>query len=280
MLLQQPGRLHTNAFSKEIVLMKPIRIVPQSRTAQQKHGAFPGISSFTLHLIAMLLMLCDHLWATVLSQYAWLTWVGRLAYPIFAFMIVEGFFHTHDLKKYLGRLLFWAIVSELPFNLMYGGSLIYPFHQNVLWTFLLGLLLMTGIDKTRHQKKPLLTVLVFLLAAGAGFVLGFLTMADYFGYGVWMVLLFYLFHGREWWCLLGQLVGLFWINTELIEGLSVSVQILGHEIFIVQQSMACLALVPIWLYKGKQGPHNKIIQTAFYAFYPAHMLVLSLAALL
>ena len=105
-------------------------------------------------------------------------------------------------------------------------------------------------------------------------------MVDYFGYGIWMVLLFYLFRGRSWWCLLGQLVGLYWINAVLIGGLSVPVQIFGHEIFIVQQSMACLALVPIWLYKGKQGSHNKIIQTAFYAFYPVHMLILSLAALL
>ena len=260
--------------------MKFIRIFHQNRTSQQKNGVFQGISSFTLHIIAMLLMLCDHLWATVLSQYAWLTWVGRLAYPIFAFMLVEGYFHTHNLKKYLGRLLFWAILSELPFNLMSGGGLIYPYHQNVLWTFLLGLLFITGIEKTRHKGKPLLTIIVFLLSAVAGFVLGFLSMVDYFGYGIWMVLLFYLFRGRKWWCLFGQFVGLFWINAELIGGLSVSIQIFEHEIFIVQQSMACLALVPIWLYKGNQGPHNKIIQTAFYAFYPVHMLILSLVALL
>ena len=54
----------------------------------------------------MLLMLCDHFWATILFQYDWLTWVGRLAYPIFAFMLVEGYFHTHNLKKYMGRLPF------------------------------------------------------------------------------------------------------------------------------------------------------------------------------
>ncbi|MDD6201867.1 MAG: TraX family protein, partial [Lachnospiraceae bacterium] len=106
--------------------MKLIRIFHQSQSSQQKNGTFRGISSFTLHIIAILLMLCDHLWATVFSQYDWLTWVGRLAYPIFAFMLVEGYFHTRNLKKYLGRLLFWAILSELPFNLMYGGSLIYP----------------------------------------------------------------------------------------------------------------------------------------------------------
>ena len=260
--------------------MNLIRIFRQSRTSQRKNGNFQGITSFTLHIIAMLLMLCDHLWATVLSQYDWLTWVGRLAYPIFAFMLVEGYFHTHNLKKYLRRLFFWAVLSELPFNLMYGGSLIYPYHQNVLWTFLLGLLCMSIIEKARHKGKILLTFIVFLFSAAVFYVLGFLTMADYFGYGIWMILVFYLFRGRKWWCLLGQFAGLCWINMMLIGGLSVPVQIFGHEIFIVQQSMACLALVPIWLYKGKQGPHNKIIQTGFYAFYPVHMLILSLAALL
>ena len=258
--------------------MKLIRIFQQ--TAQQKNGVFQGISSFTLHIIAMFLMLCDHLWATVLSQYDWLTWVGRLAYPIFAFMLVEGYFHTHNLKRYLGRLLFWAILSELPFNLMYAGSLIYPFQQNVLWTFLLGLLCITVIEKVRHKGKSLLTLIVFLLSAVTGYALGFLTMVDYFGFGIWMVLVFYVFRGRKWWCLLGQFVGLYWINVMLIKGLSVPVQIFGREIFIVQQAMACLALVPIWLYKGKQGLHNKIIQTCFYAFYPVHMLILSLIALL
>ena len=260
--------------------MQSIRIFHQSPSSQQEKETFQGISSFTIHIIAMLLMLCDHLWATVLSQYAWLTWAGRLAYPVFAFLLVEGYFHTRNLKKYLRRLLFWAIVSEIPFNLMYGGGMLYPYHQNVLWTFLLGLLLMAGIEKARRKGNPLLTMIVFLLSAAVGYVLGFLAMADYFVYGIWMVLLFYLFRVRSWWCLLGQFVGLYWINAVLIGGLSVPVQILGHEVFIVQQSMACLALVPIWLYKGKQGPHNKIIQTAFYAFYPLHMLILSLAALL
>lgn len=260
--------------------MTLIRMFHQSRTSQQKNRVFPGISSFTLHIIAMLLMLCDHLWATVLSQYDWLTWVGRLAYPIFAFMLVEGYFHTHNLKKYMGRLFFWAILSELPFNLMYAGNPFYPFHQNVLWTFLLGLICITIIEKTRQKGNFLMTFIVLLLTALVGYVLGFITMVDYFGFGIWMVLVFYLFRGRKCWCLLGQFVGLWWINVTLIGGLSVPIQMFGHEIFIVQQSKACLALVPIWLYNGKQGPNNKIIQTGFYAFYPVHMLILSLAALL
>lgn len=247
---------------------------------QPENKGFKGISSFALHIIAMLLMLCDHMWATVLSQYEWLTWIGRIAFPIFAFMIVEGYFHTHNLKKYLVRLLFWAVISELPFNLMCAGSLIYPFHQNVLWTLLIGLLLITGIEKVKQKGKLVLTIIVFVAAALAGFVLGLLAMVDYYGCGVWTVVLFYLFRKRKWWCFLGQLVGMIWINAELLGGQLLTLQLFGHEVFISEQSLACLALIPIWLYKGKQGPHNKVIQIAFYAFYPVHMLVLSLAVLL
>ena len=99
-----------------------------------------GISSFTLHILAMALMLCDHLWATLFPAQEWLTCIGRIAFPIFAFMIAEGYFHTSNVKKYIARLLIFAIVSEVPFDLLYGSTVIYPFHQNVLWTFLIALL--------------------------------------------------------------------------------------------------------------------------------------------
>lgn len=89
-------------------------------------------TSFSLHLIAMFTMLCDHLWGTVIPGNDWLTCIGRISFPIFAFMIVEGYFHTKNLKKYVLRLLFFAVISEIPFNLAVGSRLFYPIHQNVL----------------------------------------------------------------------------------------------------------------------------------------------------
>ena len=98
-------------------------------------------TSFSLHIMAMVFMLCDHLWGTIVPGADWLTCIGRLTFPIFAFMIVEGYFHTKNLKKYVYRLLVFAILSEIPFNLAMGSRVIYPIHQNVLWTFLIGIAL-------------------------------------------------------------------------------------------------------------------------------------------
>ena len=113
-----------------------------------------SLSAAALHILAMVLMLMDHLWATLLPAQDWLTCVGRVAFPIFAFMAVEGYFHTHSFKKYAQRLLVFALLSEIPFDLMYGGTWFYPVHQNVIWTFLLGLSGIHLMETVHKKQKP------------------------------------------------------------------------------------------------------------------------------
>ncbi len=161
------------------------------------------ISAAALHILAMTLMLMDHLWATLLPAQEWLTCAGRLAFPIFAFMAVEGYFHTHSFQKYALRMLVFAVLSEIPFDLMYGGTWFYPVHQNVIWTLLLGLLGIRLTEAVRQKGKRWAFLLVFILVALAGMALGTLGMVDYYGAGVLTVLIFYIFRGRKWWCLLG-----------------------------------------------------------------------------
>ena len=148
------------------------------------------ISTAALHIIAMLFMLMDHLWATLLPAQEWLTCVGRIAFPIFAFMSVEGYFHTHNFKKYLLRMLVFAVISEIPFDLMYGGTWFYPVHQNVIWTFILGLLGIHIMETVRKKKKTPVFVLTAILVTIAGGLLGTLTMVDYYGIGVLTVFTF------------------------------------------------------------------------------------------
>lgn len=238
------------------------------------------LTSFALHILAMLFMLCDHLWATVVSGNLWMGLIGRIAFPLFAFFIVEGYFHTKNLKKYVGRLLIFALLSEIPFNLMMGSRALYPPHQNVLWTFLIAIGLIHLNEKARRTGKWPVRILTAVGTVLLGAIVGLLTMVDYYHAGVLTVLVFYFFRGRKWWALLGQLICLAYINLEMLGGIGYEVQLLGQALFISKQSFALLALIPIWLYRGRQGYHSKPLQYVYYAFYPVHMLILGLIRIL
>lgn len=234
-----------------------------------------GITSFSLHIMAMVFMLCDHLWGTVIPGNDWLTCIGRLSMPIFAFMIVEGYFHTKSLKKYVLRLLIFAVISEIPFNLAMGSRLFYPIHQNILWSFLISIGLIHLNEKVR-ENKLWLRIIVGLSTVLAGFVSGLITMVDYHHAGILTVLAFYFFRERKWWGYIGQALCLWYINTELLGGLGYEINLFGKVFFFVRQGIAVLSLVPIWLYHGRQGHHSKAFQYVCYLFYPVHLLVLGL----
>lgn len=239
-----------------------------------------GVTSAALHIMAMLFMLCDHLWAMVVSGNDWLTCIGRLAFPIFAFMIVEGYFHTRSLKKYAGRMLLCAVLSEIPFNLAVGSSVVYPVHQNVLWTFLIGLLLIHLNEKAKKRGKLWLRIITAAATAALGFILGLVSFCDYNYAGVFTVLVFYFFRERKWYNLVAQILLLWYINAEMLSGFAYELTLFGNQFYLVRQSLALLALIPIWLYRGKQGMHNKAFQFICYAFYPVHLLVLALIRIL
>ena len=212
-------------------------------------------TSFSLHIMAMLFMLCDHMWGISLVNHDVFTCIGRLAFPIYAFMLVEGYFHTGNLRKYVMRLLVFAVLSEIPFNLVAGSRWFYPIHQNVLWTFLIAL--------------AIATICI-------GYIGGIITFVDYNGAGILMVLTFYFFRGKKWWNYLGQLVCMWYINVKMLEGFGYELDLWGNTYFIARQGLALLALLPIWLYGGKQGLHSKKLQYVYYAFYPVHLLVLGI----
>lgn len=245
-----------------------------------KNRRFFDISSAALHIMAMAFMLLDHAWATVVPDAEWMTSVGRLAFPIFAFLLAEGYFHTHNFKKYILRLLIFAVISEIPFNLMYGGSAIFIYHQNVLWSFLISLTGMWFIDRIKQRGKLWLTILTAVLTIPFCALSGQILMVDYYGAGILTAFVFYIFHGRKWWCILGQLAGLYFINIHLLGSMYYTVSVFGLELHLYQQGLALLSLIPIWLYKGRQGCHSKAFKYFCYAFYPAHIALLVLIAYL
>ena len=238
-----------------------------------------GLSSFTLSVMAMIFMLIDHIWATIVAGNSWMTCIGRLAFPIFAFMISEGYFHTKDFKKYMKRLVIFALISEIPFNSITGGSIIYPFNQNVMWTFVIGLSLIHLNEKMRKKGKLWITILTAIGTVILGGFLGTLAMVDYKGAGVLTVLTFYFFRQKKWWSYVAQFLTLYYLNVEMLGGLFYEVMIFGTKVLISQQGFALFALIPIWLYDGRKGYSSKKYQYFKYWFYPAHMAILYLLAM-
>lgn len=237
-----------------------------------KKSPFRGINSEQLRLLALFAMLLDHLWATVVSDNLWMSCVGRIAFPIFAFQLAEGAIHTSDINAYAKRLFKYALISEIPFNLLMGGSIINPFHQNVMFTLLLGLCGIRAIQQARTAgtKKAALKHGLFILLFGLLSIVGFV---DYGLMGYVTILSFYLLRGFKF-AKPAQLIMLFLLNQVLFSGFGTPVSIMGYDFFFHYQCFAVLALIPIWLYNGRQGSHSAFISKFSYVFYPAHMLAI------
>ena len=222
------------------------------------------LNAVHLRYLALFLMLLDHMWATVIPGNFWMTCMGRLAFPIFAFQAAEGYERTSDFTQYCKRLLVFGLISEIPFNWMVGSNWIYPFHQNVMFTLLLGLLALRAVERARKESPW------WVLAAFGWCLLGAVTFVDYGAYGVMTVLIFGLSRhmpGAK----LFQLAAMIVIHVLLAEGQMLP--ILGWEFPV--QGFAVLSLAFIWLYNGEKGPRSRKVQLSSYLFYPVHMLILA-----
>lgn len=241
------------------------------KTRLERNRSF-GIDANVLRLLAIVFMLLDHMWATIVPGNQWMTWVGRMAFPIFAFQAAEGYIHTYDFRRYALRLLGFALLSEIPFNLFYAGSIVFPFHQNVMFTLLLGLLAIRQADTLRREegiKRKLIHSLLLLLIGLGGIV----TFPDYGLMGVATVLCFWLFRGFPlgWLFQLGAMVIL---NIVTYSGQVIPISFAGLSLEFPTQGFAVFSLPFIWLYNGKKGAGGKTLRIFWYLFYPLHMLVL------
>ena len=143
-----------------------------------------------------------------------------------------------------------------------------------MFTFCLALVLIRIIHRAgeRHWALGLAAAAV---GSFAGYWVGMLTFVDYYGYGILMVLAFWLFRKMPFgW--LATLVAMVYINFEMIGGLHLELFLFGRSLLFPQQGFAVLALIPIWLYRGKQGYHSKWLRYLYYGFYPVHLLILGL----
>ena len=145
------------------------------------------LNSLHLKLLAMVTMLIDHMGFTLFPYALWMRCVGRLAFPIFCFLVAEGCAHTHDKKRYAARLLVFAVLSEPAFALMHGVWFTMDY-QNVLWTLLLGALVCWAVEWA-SAGGALWQRLPAEAAIAVGFLLAQWLNTDYGGWGVLLVLL-------------------------------------------------------------------------------------------
>lgn len=224
------------------------------------------LSQEGLKFLACAIMLLDHIGATLIP-WGTLRIIGRLAFPIFCFLLAEGAHYTRSPRNYLLRLGIGAILSELPFDLALFGSWSWQ-HQSVMITLLLGAMALLAM---KRMTQPLLKILVLLLFA----CLADFMNTDYGGAGVLMIALFGLTRERKYGWLV-QLLGMYLICRWIIPG--GVVWFIGRYVFI--EIFAILALIPIWLYSGKKSTSSRAVQWAFYLFYPVHLWILYLISIL
>ena len=207
------------------------------------------IDRSVLKWIAVLTMVIDHVGAILFPDQIWMRVIGRVAFPVYAYCLAEGFRYTSDYRRYLGRLALFAILSEIPFDLAFYCVPFSFAHQNVFFTLTLGLILLWVLERFREQ---------LLLCAGAFAVLCFLAQALHMDYGAGGLLMVFAFY-------LAQQGTSPWIGW----GIFVFINLFGYAGGV--QWAAILALLPIGLYSGKAGKKN---QRFFYWFYPLHLLLL------
>lgn len=236
-----------------------------------------GITSFGLHLIAAAAMLIDHISYTLMPQKIWMRAIGRLSFPIFAFMIVEGYYHTRDVKKYMTRLLIFALISEIPFNLTASFNIFNPLAQNAIWTFLISLSTIVFIEKISKKyagSNPVPAFIFKALAVITSFILGTVTFVDYMGPGVLMVLTFYFFREKTVKAFIPKLILMILINVVFLRPFSPPLAYIG-SLEIPMQTLALLSLPVIHFYNGEKGYSSKFTKYFFYLFYPVHLLILA-----
>lgn len=236
----------------------------QEATPSAKHTALGLLNNNHLKLIAMLAMLCDHVGLHLLPEFPVLRIIGRLAYPIFAYMIAEGCTYTRSKAKYLRNLALLALLCQAVYFFAMGSL-----YQSILVTFSLSVITIYCFDAARKHKRPayylLLCAELILICVICYFLPGLRILRDFdIDYGLCGVLLpvaVYIAPSKPWKLLAAavMLVGL------------------GYTYGGIQWYGLC-ALLLLALYDGTRGKYK--LKYLFYIFYPVHLAVIYLIGLL
>lgn len=222
------------------------------------------MSSFVLKVIALITMLIDHSGYVIFGKFSFLNYIGRFAFPIFAFGISEGYLHTKDLKKYFIRLGLFAIVSQLPYYLFISSITTDTVGLNIFFTLLLGLASITLYDKCKNKIVGVLPIIPICFLA-------YFLNCEYSWYGILLIFGFYLFKKHK-----------ILMNSYTFSLMSIYYLIhlcknnFDYRYILLYFSTLC-SLFFINLYNGKKGKDSKYI---LYLLYPIQFLILYVLTLL
>ena len=182
--------------------------------------------------------------------------IGRIAFPIYAFLLCEGMCHTRDPRNYILRLGAGIFLAELPFDLLFEGGISWT-SQSVMVTLTLGALMLLCLQKAEQKWMKLLIVLLFCVLAD-------LARSDYGGWGIAMIAVFAVFDRLP-----EIALGILLINAVMP---SAVIPLFGINLSV--QTFGAVAMIPISLYSGRKVTRSRALQWGFYLFYPVHMLIL------
>ena len=250
-----------------------------------------------LKLVAVFTMLLDHAASGILEYYlqyvplnndVWellyrinsdLRVIGRIAFPLFCFLMIHGFIHTHSRLKYAGNLLLFALLSELPFDFLFYDGIDFA-HQNVFWTLLIGLFMIWALEAVNQTNiKIILKYAASLPVIAAGIKMSMVLNTDYAWTGVLLILGLYLFRKKKGLqCTIPFVV--FFIarvfrNVEL-GYYSFGIQVI-RETFKLYWSIVISAFMILCCNEKRYIRKGKYF---FYAFYPVHISILYLIRVL
>lgn len=225
------------------------------------------MSSFLLKIIACFTMLLCHI-PFVYPQYSVpLIYIGKISFPLYAFLISEGYVHTRNFSKYLTRLIVFGVISQIPAYLLFVGKSFNGLYLNIFFTLALGLLGIRIYDKIK--SKYISIPLIILLA-----VLAELLKFDYGAFGVLMIVCFYVFKRNKLNMVLSQMFLMFILYMKKMSYYTFSLFNLQYILFQLLFSVISLAI--ILTYNGKKGKSSGKIKLMFYFFYPVHLIILDL----
>ncbi len=215
-----------------------------------------------LKIIAVLTMIIDHVGAFLVGNNVIMRLIGRLAFPIFAFFIAEGWRYTKSRKKYVLTLLVFALISQIPYVLLHNW-----WNFNILFTFLISILCIYLIEG--YNLNPTLNM-VWLVVTGLFLVLSqMFGVVDYGLLGVLLVVAFYFIKDQKVRLAIGAAI----LCVMSLRDFAISGYVLrGFTQFVSLISIGLLAF-----YNGEKGKTN--LKWLFYITYPTHLLIIYIITL-